>query len=402
MKHFLLAGIHPELTEAEAEAVLGTRPEHRLGSLLIMDSPVWDGSILQERLAGTVKLGDILFEMTDTPELTELAARIADEIDARPRGDRVLFGLTVFGSSKEKNALKKLPIELKRALQDRDRSVRWVTGDKGEISPAAVAKLKLTTEGYDFVIGVEKNRVIVGLTTHVQNADAWSLRDYGRPFRDAKTGMLPPKLARMMVNLATGDGLSVMGVGHNPKPNTYRLLDPFCGGGTALMEAALMLPSTTLVGSDIDAKQVEGSKRNFEWLVEQHLLSKERVGDIRLLVSPAQEIGKHVHEPFDAIVTEGYLGEPLHGQEPKAFLLENKESVERVWEESLPVLSGLMKPGARLVCVWPEYRSAQGSIKTDARSAAESAGLKIVRDDLRYARPDQHLVRRIVILAKKG
>lgn len=389
MKHFLLAGIHPELTEAEAQAVLGTRPEHRLGSLLTVDSPDWDGAVIQERLAGTVKLGDILFEESDLPELTELAARIADEIDARPRGDRVLFGLTIFGSAKEKNALKKLPIELKRALQDRDRSVRWVTGDKGEISPAAVAKLKLTTEGYDFVIGVEKNRLVVGLTTHVQNADAWSLRDYGRPFRDAKTGMLPPKLARMMVNLAVGSNTNV------------RILDPFCGGGTALMEAALMLPDATLVGSDIDAKQVEGSKRNFEWLAEQHLLSKARIDDIRLLVSPAQKIGKHTHEPFDAIVTEGYLGEPLHGQEPKAFLLENKESVERVWEESLPVLSGLMKPGGRLVCVWPEYRSAQGSIKTDARSAAESAGLEIVRDDLRYARPDQHLVRRIVMLAKK-
>lgn len=390
MKHFLLAGSHPNLTQAEAEAVLGIAIEHTLGSLLTVDSTGWDGAVLQERLAGTVKLGDIVFETTTIPELTELAARIADEIDARPRGDRVLFGLTIFGSSKEKNALKKLPIELKRALQDRDRSVRWVTGDKGEISPAAVAKLKLTTEGYDFVIGVEKRRLIVGLTTHVQNADAWSLRDYGRPFRDAKTGMLPPKLARMMVNLAVGSSTQM------------RMLDPFCGGGTVLMEASLMLPNAQFVGSDIDAKQVEGSKRNFAWLADQHLLSKKHVDDIQLLVSPAQEIGKHVYESFDAIVTEGYLGEPLRGNEPKGFLLKNKEAVERVWEESLPALSRLMKPDAKLVCVWPEYRSAHGNVITDTRTAAEATGLKIVRDDLRYARPDQHLIRRIVILAKKG
>lgn len=389
MKHFLLAGSHPTLTQAEAEAVLEIDIEHTLDSLLTVDSAGWDGAVLQERLAGTVKLGDILFEETTIPELTELAARIADEIDARPRGDRVLFGLTIFGSSKEKNALKKLPIELKRALQDRDRSVRWVTGDKGDISPAAVAKLKLTTEGYDFVIGVSAKRIVVGLTTHVQNADAWSLRDYGRPFRDAKTGMLPPKLARMMVNLAAGSSTQM------------RMLDPFCGGGTVLMEASLMLPNAQFIGSDIDAKQVEGSKRNFAWLADQHLLSKERVEDMKLLVSPAQEIGKHVHEPFDAIVTEGYLGEPLRGNEPKGFLLKNKEAVERVWEESLPVLSRLMKPGARLVCVWPEYRSAHGNVKTDAKSAAEAAGLEIVRDDLKYGRPDQHLIRRIVILAKK-
>jgi tRNA G10 N-methylase Trm11 len=168
------------------------------------------------------------------------------------------------------------------------------------------------------------------------------------------------------------------------------------------MEAALMFPDATLIGSDIETKQVDGSKHNFTWLVEQNLLSKKQVEGIKLFVSPAQNIGQHLNESFDAIVTEGYLGEPLHGQEPKAFLLKNKEAVERVWEESLPVLSRLMKPGARLVCVWPEYRSAQGSITTDARSAAESAGLEIVRDDLRYARPDQHLIRRIVILAKKS
>ncbi|KAA0206201.1 methyltransferase domain-containing protein [Candidatus Uhrbacteria bacterium] len=392
MKHFLLTGSHPDLSLAEAEAVLEQRIEHRSGPMLFVDTADFDGIILQNRLAGTVKLGDVLFESDASKDVSALAQKIADQIDVRPRAERVLFGLTIFGSSKEKNALKKLPIELKRALQDRDRSVRWVTGDKGEISPAAVAKLKLTTEGYDFVIGVEKRRLIVGLTTHVQNADAWSLRDYGRPFRDAKTGMLPPKLARMMVNLS---GAGVM----HCTPTS--ILDPFCGGGTVLMEAALMFPDATLVGSDIDAKQIAGTKRNLEWLAEQDMLPRSRVEETKLIVSPAQELASHLREPFDAIVTEGYLGEPLRGNEPKGFLLKNKEAVERVWEESLPVLSRLMKPGARLVCVWPEYRSAHGNVPTDARSAAGASGLEIVRDDLRYARPDQHLIRRIVILAKK-
>jgi tRNA G10 N-methylase Trm11 len=385
MKHFLLAGLHPELTKAEAEAVLGPIPEHISGSLLLTDSPNWDGASLQKRLAGTVKLGDILFE-SPVGTIHELSLRIADEIDVRPRADRILFGLTILGEGKGFTTLKKLPIELKRVLQERGRSVRWVTGDKGIISPAAVAKTKLTTEGYDFVIGVERGRVIVGLTTHVQNADAWSLRDYGRPFRDAKTGMLPPKLARMMVNLATSEG---------------SILDPFCGSGTILMEAALMFPRASLYGSDINAKQIAGAKRNFEWLAGQKLLSKATIDQISLIVSPTQTLTDHLQEPIDAIVTEGYLGEPLRGQETKADLLQNKKKVEDVWEESLPALSRLMKSGAKLVCVWPEFRSTNGNIKTDARTAANKTGLDIVRDDLRYARVDQRLIRRLIILQKR-
>ncbi len=402
MKHFLQAGSHPDLSLAEAEAVLGQRIEHRSGPMLFVDTADFDGFLLQTRLAGTVKLGDVLFESDTSKDVSVLAQKIADQIDVRPRAERVLFGLTTIGTPKLKALLKKLPIELKRVLQDRGRSVRWVTGDKGEISPAAVAKLKLTTEGYDFVIGESDGRIVVGLTTHVQDADAWSLRDYGRPFRDAKTGMLPPKLARMMINVATHNAQSITSGATRYALRSTRILDPFCGGGTVLMEAALLFPHASLVGSDIDAKQIAGTKRNLEWLAGQDMLPRSRVEETKLIVSPAQELASHLREPFDAIVTEGYLGEPLRGNEPKGFLLKNKEAVERVWEETLPVLSGLLKPGARLVCVWPEYRSAHGNVQTDAHSAAEAAGLNVERNDLKYGRPDQHLIRRIVILAKKA
>ncbi|MCK9361347.1 hypothetical protein M0Q28_03915 [Patescibacteria group bacterium] len=388
MKHFLLAGIHPELTLAEAEAVLSIKIEQRMGPMLFVDQAGFDGAALQERLAGVVKLGDVLFEadLKDL-ELKALAEQLADQIDVRPRGERVLFGLTVIGSSNDIAPLKKLPIELKRTLQDRDRSVRWVTGDRGEISPAAVAKLKLTTEGYDFVIGVSGKKAVIGLTTHVQNADAWSLRDYGRPFRDAKTGMLPPKLARLMINLATHDG---------QEPTS--LLDPFCGGGTVLMEAAMLFPDAVLVGSDIDPIQVGGSKQNFVWLNQEGLVALS--SEPKLIVAPVQNLGREIQQTFDAIVTEGYLGEPLRGHEPRPFLMKNQENVEGVWEDALPVLANLLNKGGRLVCVWPEFVVGKEVVSTDASAAAKRAGFRVLRSDLKYGRADQRVVRRVIVLEK--
>lgn len=390
MKHFLLAGIHPELTLAEAEAVLCTKIEHRTGPMLFVEREDFDGAALQERLAGVVKLGDVLFESDlDDLELKSLAEQLADQIDVRPRGERVLFGLTVLGSVKDTSSLKKLPIELKRTLQDRNRSVRWVTGDHGEISPAAVAIMKLTTEGYDFVIGVSGKKVTVGLTTHVQNANTWNARDFGRPFRDAKTGMLPPKLARLMINLACT----------NRKSQIASLLDPFCGGGTVLMEAAMMFPEATLVGSDIDEKQINGAKQNFDWLNQEGLVALSSAP--KWIVSPAHSLDQQLHQTFDAIVTEGYLGEALRGHELRPFLLKNKKNVEGVWEDSLATFAKLLNPGGRLVCVWPEFIVGSETVTTDASAAATKAGLKMVHSVLRYGRADQRVVRRIIILEKQ-
>ena len=386
MKHFLLFGIHPELSLAEARAVLGKGVEPWMGSMALVDSPAFDGAAIQERLGGVVKLGEVVAEL-ETSNVSELAAQIADQIEARPRADRVLFGLTLAGTPKDKDNFKKLPIELKRALQGRGRGVRWVTGDNGNISPAAIAKLELTTEGYDFVIAIDKKKIAICLTTNVQNADAWSERDYGRPFRDAKTGMLPPKLARMMVNLS--------------RMNAGVLLDPFCGGGTVLMEAAMMFPKAEFIGSDIDAKQVSGTKRNFEWLKSKNFVAQNI--EPKLLTSPAQKLDAQLDAgSVDVIVTEGYLGKPLQDAETDLALQTNKREVETVWNEALPALGKLLKNGGSLVCVWPSFVAGKGLINTGADAAAAKAGLVRVAGPLPYGRADQRLVRNLFVYEKKA
>jgi len=397
MKHFLLLGSQPRLSLAEAHAVIDGPSPMRYDALAVFSSGFWDDVFFQNRLAGTVKLGDI---ETEVPigELTP--ALLADIIEAHPRADRFLFGLSIYGAKKkEAQTLKNLPIQLKRELKTRGKSVRWVTGDEGKISPAAVAKLHLTTEGYDFMIGIADGKALIGLTTQVQDADAWSKRDFGRPFRDAKTGMLPPKLARMMVNLA---------VGLEPIEDAT-LLDPFCGSGTVIMEAALLFPSLKLVGADIDTKQIAGSQENFKWLVQQNLLPEESLQRITWRVHPAKDLAAHMEGgPIRYIVTEGFLGRPLQGNESIKELESRMQEVKNIWEASLPALAALQPQGGRLVCTWPTYKLSEGLINLEMDDI-EDLGYRILdplidwsanQEPILYTRPDQHLARRIVVLER--
>ncbi|MFA6429422.1 MAG: hypothetical protein WCV84_02890 [Patescibacteria group bacterium] len=380
MLHFLACGTHPSLSLAEAKAVLGLDPVFLVENIAVYDTENWDGSALMEQLGGTIKLGDVI---ADLPQKDMAADRLADMIDERPRANRVLYGLTIKGS--ERNKHKNLPIQLKKALKERGRSARWVTGDQGDLTPAAVAKCHLTDEGYDFTIALAKNRALVCLTTNVQDADAWSKRDFGRPFRDATTGMLPPKVARMMVNLAA---------------THHTILDPFCGAGTVLMEAAL-LKTGKLIGSDLDTRQIEGARVNLDWLVQAGLIDEATRTNIDLHVQAAETIDKRLaSSSIDAIVTEGFLGKPLQGDETVSWLKRQQHEIEELWIATLKASAKILKPSGRVICVWPTFIARDGSVSVDVSQELANLGYNKIGPTLEYGRPEQHVKRGIVVLEK--
>lgn len=386
MRQFCVFGIHPDISEAELRAVFGFSPAARTGSVAIYKESFETAGAVND-LGGLVKAGDIIWEGKDKDFTVEF---LADWIKRHHEGEKILFGLTVYGAGKKPTArYKHLPIQLKKALKPLGKKVRWVTGERGEIRPVTLQKLKLTTEGYDFNIILDKSRIYVGRSTAVQNADAWSDRDFGRPFRDAKTGMLPPKLARIMVNLAVGE-----------KPSKdARLLDPFCGGGTVIMEAAMRYPELSLIGSDIDEKQVRGAERNRQWLEKHGYISDKQ--SVSWIAASAQTIDRSIESPIRYIVTEGFLGRPLQGNEREAELARNMKEVETIWKESLPQLAKLQPKDGVMVCVWPEYRVGPNTVSINLNASVKSAGYdRIDKNKLLYGRADQHVLRRIAILKK--
>ena len=408
MNHFLVYGIHPAISQAETIAVLGVRPT-LIGRLALVDDGGmdWNGERVQDRLAGTVKLGDIVAEL---PMKHLAAKRLAELIVSRPRASRILFGLTVITDRPaEAMAYQHLSIELKRVLQDAGKSVRWVTGDDRGLSPAAISKLDLTQEGYDFVIGIRDGIATIGLTTHVQNADAWSARDMGRPFRDTKTGMLPPKLARIMVNLALGKEtkhnlstpLSLLG-------ETHRLLDPFCGAGTILMEAGVLMEKKFLAGllsvqgSDCSAKQVKGAKQNLDWLKEQSIISSETRQRLSVMMEDARTVDRrHPPKSITAIVTEGDMGSPLRGGETFATLERQAAIVSALWRESLQAFAKIQPQGGKIVGIWPQYQTSRGKAVVNITDDLAAAGYCLSSVPLPYRRADQSIERNIVVIERR-
>ena len=70
------------------------------------------------------------------------------------------------------------------------------------------------------------DKVFIGKTVAIQDIENYTKRDYERPARDAKTGMLPPKLAQIMINLG---GLTK--IDHDQEEThavQHTLYDPFC------------------------------------------------------------------------------------------------------------------------------------------------------------------------------
>jgi tRNA G10 N-methylase Trm11 len=217
----------------------------------------------------------------------------------------------------------------------------------------------------------------IGLTSHVQDATSWSERDFDKPFRDAKTGMLPPKLARMMLNMALG----------TREARTSTLLDPFCGSGTVLLEGmAIGMPR--LHGNDLDDRQVAGATKNVHWLKERHHMQTETTFSTQAAERLAG-VGT-----FDVIVTEGYLGKPLRGHEPTAFLNAQKHEVEAIWNEALPRFGAAQPAGGTLVCTTPAYLLSTGTLAVDIREAARAAGYRAEGSWL-YQRPDQRVARQV-------
>src|SRR5438132_1608433 len=81
---------------------------------------------------------------------------------------------------------------------------------------------------------------ILAQTVKVQDIAAYAQRDQARPKRYAKVGMLPPKLAQIIINLAVGRlpdnqlaSICDIPAGEQiPRPHLeLTLLDPFCGTG---------------------------------------------------------------------------------------------------------------------------------------------------------------------------
>lgn len=307
---------------------------------------------IQARLGGVVKIGIEVFRQKD------LATTIATDLknNAQRR-----FSLSAIKPNYPLEAVAKT---IKREAQELDHVVSY------RLAKSAYLSVAMNNTNEYCIAGEE---VIAFLT--LQDIEAWNRRDYARPRIDAKSGMLPPKIARMLVNLAL------------PHPDLSTLYDPFCGSGTILAEAKML--GHTVIGSDISARAVEDATINLEWL------AREYKQDSRVEVS--QQDVHHAHLPpgvlADAIVFEGYLGPPNIRE---AQIANQLKGMNKLYLGAFKQLHKLLKQKGMIVAALPSYVSGDTLKTLDALiDRTQRLGYTPILPVLEYGRPAATVKRRI-------
>ena len=297
-------------------------------------------------LGGMIKYGECLFE---EPGIENLKT---ETFISNILGEKMIFGFSVYALGEMplgvlksiKSKLDRFAMVLKKEIKQTISRVRYVTTNDLALSSVAVLTNKLMREGgHEFVALVEGGNIIFGKTLAVQDFSEFRHRDFGRPVRDPKRGTLPPKLARILLNLA---GAS--------KDTT--ILDPFCGDGTVFTEA-IALGYKKLIGSDIDPLAVTNTEANTEWCKASYNQNTE----VRLFAADARHLADMLPpQSVGAIVAEGDLGSPLRVRLTKLEAERAIESISVLYRETIKVLASLLERGGRMVLALPHYPTEAG------------------------------------------
>jgi len=398
MKYFFILGSNPTLSLAELAAVFSDGKFSLVQTnIAVLETGREIKPDLLYRIGGVIKFGLIHNEITSlaVPDILKAAAGFAQPEKAESKFN---FGLSFYG--KAKINIKVLAMEFKKLLKQAGVSSRWVTSREPTLSSVVVEQNKLVTDkGVEIVMIQFDKKLLLGKTLAVQPFKELSFRDYGRPARDDRSGMLPPKLAQIMINLATSSPL-IKGVGG------ITILDPFCGSGTIITEAMLM-GYQNLIGADISNRAVADTRTNIEWVKKNYEL---RVTSYELREIDATQIAKQLPpNSVDAIITEPYLG-PQRG---RFDMNKTVNELERLYSKSLSEFKKILKPGGRIVMVWPSFSGQFKSIFLNP----DLNGLKIInpiplnlqknifikltaRNTIVYGREQQTVWREIVVLEK--
>ncbi len=354
------------------------------------------------RLGGSTRLAKVLTEIPSTnwkDVETYLVKNVPKHLQYLPEG-KLKLGLSTYGFSISPAKLTATGLTLKKVIRAAGRSVRLVPNTENELNTAQVVHNHLTgTTGWELLLLQDGTKTILAQTTHVQDIDSYTLRDRGRPKRDARVGMLPPKLAQVIVNLATGEIQShesrVMSQGN------HTVLDPFCGTGVLLQEALLM--GYDAYGTDLDPRMIDYSQQNLTWLTEK--FPRLETQDSRLEEGDATT---HTWQPTPQIVAcETYLGRPFTERPSGALLAQTISEVNLIIKRFLENLQPQLAGGTRMCLALPCWYDGRVQKHLPVLERLDAMGFERVTfthaaaEDLVYHREGQIVGRELVTLVKK-
>ena len=362
MKYLAVLGRQSEISVTEIELLFGG-VEKKSDEIAEFESSIVPNV---DRLGGSMKIAK------------KIKGSVLEYLFKIPDG-KITIGISDYSENASKKTATMEALKLKKILVRHGRSVRVVENK--------VAVLSTATSLYNGLSGKNERKIeLVKVNSNwykvigVQDIDAYAKRDQARPARDAKVGMLPPKLAQILINLC------------GPLPEGATVLDPFCGTGVVLQEALLM--DYRAYGTDISERMVEYSDKNLKHFDFKNY--EVEVGDATSF---------HWNQPIDAVACEGYLGKPFAKIPSEMELKEQKQECGAIVLGFLKNLADQVKASTPVTIAVPAWlRENKTYERLDILDLIDKLGYNVEnksREGLLYHRDNQVVARDIIILRKK-
>ncbi len=298
-----------------------------------------------------------------------------DILDALgPLPDKWHVGLGSIGMSQN---MSKVGVGLKKAARARGSKLSFIEARPGSraaqhstiLNAGQVLFYKLThSPNAELIFLRHDNTVTLMKTVAIQDIASYELRDTSRPARNARVGMLPPKLAQIMINLALGSA-------PQSAQSNSAVYDPFCGMGTILQEAWLMgIPS---FGTDVSAAMIRASEENIEHIARHFPINPAYKPRVALHDATDQHAPEDI--PWDRItvVTEPFLGAPQNRPLQPSEVSQFFNSVMPLYRTFFLNMKRVLPEHARILMLFPAPKAASLASRT-----AESAWTPLPREFL--------------------
>lgn len=394
MNYVTILGRQPELGIAEIESLLGAKSIKSIhGNRAIIE---FNDDLPFGRFGSVLKFAALSDTNIDRNN-QNTADIIADYvIDNHPYEEEVKLklGFSDYSGSFSAQSIQKLGLAVKKNLKNSGYSVRIVPNKSSALNSAQILHNGLTkANGSEVIIIKLDGSLKLAKTVYEQDIESYAARDQVRPMRDARVGMLPPKLAQTIINLATGS------INQNNIQNKT-LLDPFCGTGVVLQEALLM--GYDAYGTDLEPRMIDYSQKNLDWIKDEY--ADLTFGKISLSTGDATNFE---WDNFDYTACETYLGRPLSSLPDPKTLTEIVQSVNTLHKKMFINIASQAKAGTRMCFAVPAWQTKKGFVHLPVLDQITKLGYNqlvfshVDAKNLIYARENQIVARQLVVLQKQ-